>query len=49
MLVDRYPYEDVFARVPALAAQVDPVLHQLNHLLDDDALYRQVRDTHQGD
>lgn len=43
MLIDRYPYEDVFARVPELAAQVDPVLHQLNRLLDDDQLYQQVR------
>jgi IS5 family transposase len=43
MLIDQYPYDDVFARVPELAAQIDPVLHHLNRLLDDDALYQQVR------
>jgi IS5 family transposase len=43
MLVDRYPYDDVFARVPELAAQIDPVLHHLNRLLEDDVLYQQVR------
>lgn len=43
MLVDRYPPEDVFARVPELADQTDPVLVQLDHLLDDDILYQQVR------
>ena len=30
MLIDRYPPEDVFARVPELAAQTDPVLQQLD-------------------
>ena len=43
MLVDRYPVEDVFARVPELAAQTDPVLKELDHLLDDEKLYQQVR------
>jgi len=43
MLVDRYEREDVFARVPELASQTDPVLVTLDRLLDDDALYRQVR------
>jgi transposase, IS5 family len=43
MLVDRYPPEDVFARVPELADQTDPVLVQLDRLLDDDQLYEQVR------
>jgi hypothetical protein len=43
MLVDRYELEDVFARVPELADQTDPVFVQLDHLLDDDDLYRQVR------
>ena len=43
MLVDRYPREDVFARAPELAAQTDPVLRQLDRLLDDDALYARVR------
>lgn len=26
MLIDRYPVEDVFARVPEVATQTDPVL-----------------------
>jgi transposase, IS5 family len=43
MLTDRYPPEDVFARVPELADQTDPVLVELDRLLDDDQLYRQVR------
>lgn len=43
MLVDRYPAEDVFARVPELADQTDPVLVQLDRLLDDDRLVVQVR------
>jgi transposase, IS5 family len=43
MLVDRYPPEDVFARVPELADQTDPVLVALDHQLDDDQLYQQVR------
>lgn len=43
MLMDRYPYEDVFARVPELAQQTDPVLQQVDRLLEDDQLYRRVR------
>ncbi len=43
MLVDRYPSEDVFARVPQMAQRIDPVLKELDQLLEDDALYRQVR------
>ncbi len=43
MLVDRYQAEDVFARVPQIAERIDPVLKELDQLLDDDALYRQVR------
>jgi transposase, IS5 family len=43
MLMDRYPAEDVFARVPELAGQTDPVLRQLDPLLDDDPLYQLVR------
>jgi len=42
-LVDRYEPEDVFARVPELADQMDPVLVQLDRLLDDDQLHGQVR------
>ena len=43
MLVDRYAREDVFAQVPELAADIDPVLTQLDWLLEDDDLYQQVR------
>lgn len=43
MLIDRYVPENVFARVPELADQTDPVLVELDHLLDDDTLYQQVR------
>jgi transposase, IS5 family len=43
MLIDRYTPEDVFARVPELAAQTDPILKQIDVLLDDDQLYQQVR------
>src|SRR5260221_10537640 len=43
MLIDRYPPEDVFARVPELADQTDPVLVHRDRLLDDDMLYQQVR------
>src|SRR5712691_2050372 len=44
MLIDRHPSEDVFARVPEVAAQTDAALKQRDVLLDDDALYQQVRD-----
>lgn len=44
MLIDRYAPEDVFGRVPELADQTDPVLRQLDRLLEDDALFRGVRD-----
>lgn len=43
MLIDAYQPEDVFARVPELAAQTDPVLQALDVLLEDDQLYQQVR------
>jgi transposase, IS5 family len=43
MLIDRYPPEDVFARVPELADQTDPVLVELDRLLEDDQVYQQVR------
>jgi IS5 family transposase len=43
MLVDRYEPEDVFARVPELAGQTDPVREQLHHLLDADPLFQQVK------
>jgi transposase, IS5 family len=43
MLIDKHSPENVFARVPELAAQIDPVLHTLDVLLEDDQLYQQVR------
>ncbi len=43
MLIDKHSPEDVFARVPELAAQIDPVLHTLDVFLEDDELYQQVR------
>jgi IS5 family transposase len=43
MLIDRYAPEDVFARVPELAEQTDPVLRQLDRLLEDDELFQRVR------
>ena len=43
MLIDRYPSIDVFARVPQLAQHTDPVLRHLDHLLEDEQLYRQIR------
>jgi IS5 family transposase len=43
MLIDRYPPEDGFARVPELADQTDPVLMQLDRLLEDDRLFQRVR------
>ena len=43
MLIDRDTPEDVFARVPELAAQTDPVLRALDLLLEDGPLCQQVR------
>jgi len=43
MLVDRYQEEAVFARVPQMVERIDPVLKELDHLLEDDQLYQQVR------
>src|SRR6266704_5464831 len=43
MLIDRYPKEDIFARVPKMTQRIDPVLQQLDLFLDDDEVYHQVR------
>jgi transposase, IS5 family len=43
MLRDRYQPMDLFALVPALSLQTDPVLTQLDRLLDDDALFQHAR------
>lgn len=43
MLVDRYTPEDVFARIPEMATRTDPILRQMDRLLDDDPLFQQVK------
>ena len=43
MLRDRYVPQDLFALVPAANLALDPVLAQLDILLDDDELYQRVR------
>jgi hypothetical protein len=43
MVSDRSPGEDVFARVPEVAAQTDPVLKERDRLLEEDALSQGVR------
>lgn len=43
MLVDRSQPEDIFVRVPQMTARIDPVLVELDQLLDDDELYQAVR------
>src|SRR5579859_4824758 len=43
MLIDRYPKEDIFARVPQMTGRIDPVLQHLDQLLDDDEVYQAVR------
>src|SRR3954447_17522744 len=43
MLRDRYAPQDLFALVPTAGLALDPVLAQLDRLLDDDALYQRVR------
>jgi IS5 family transposase len=43
MLRDRYAPQDLFALVPTAGLALDPVLAQLDTLLDDDDLYQHVR------
>ena len=43
MLVDRYPSADLFALVPALYDSFEPVLRELDGLLDDDAIVQRVK------
>jgi IS5 family transposase len=43
MLIDRYVLQDVFATVPPPARRTDPVLVQLDRVLDDEPLFAQVR------
>ena len=44
MLRDRYAPVDLFALAPALALEFEPVLARLDGLLDDDVLFRAIRD-----
>jgi IS5 family transposase len=43
MLTDRYDPVDLFAMVPGLCLQMEPVLAQLDQLLEDDRLFASVR------
>ncbi len=43
MLRDCYEPMDLFALVPKLSLEMDPVLTQLDHLLDDDVVFQRVR------
>ena len=43
MLRDRYEPMDLFAYVPKLGLEMDPVLSQMDRLLDDDIVFQQVR------
>src|SRR6266702_2185829 len=43
MLRDRYDPMNLFALVPALGMELDPVLMRLDHLLDDDGLGEAVK------
>jgi IS5 family transposase len=43
MLRDRYEPMDLFALVPKLGLEMDPVLTQMDHLLDDDIVFQRVR------
>jgi transposase, IS5 family len=43
MLIDRYTREDILAQVPETARHTDPVLVQIDHVLDDDVVFQQVR------
>ena len=43
MLIDRYPPVALFALVPELLCRFEPVLRELDRLLDDDAIVRRVK------
>ena len=43
MLRDRYEPINLFEQIPALGMETDPVLTQLDTLLDDDALFQRVK------
>jgi hypothetical protein len=41
--LDRSTHDDVYARVPGVAAPTDPLLHHLDPFLDDNELSQAVR------
>jgi transposase, IS5 family len=43
MLVDRYPPMALFALVPKLLCDFEPVLRELDHLLDDDIIFQRLK------
>ena len=43
MLQDRYEKDKFFERIFNLAAEMDPILAQINRLLEDEALYQLIR------
>lgn len=43
MLVDRYDPLNLFERIPSLGMQMDPVLAQIDCLLDQDAIFQAVK------
>ena len=43
MLVDRYPPMDLFALVPPLLCAFEPVLRELDRLLDDEVIVQRVK------
>src|SRR5690349_18294506 len=43
MLRDRYDPVDIFAMVPQLSQAIEPVLAQIDDLLDDDFIFQQVK------
>jgi len=43
MIVDRYDPVNVFAMVPQLTLEMEPELAELDHLLDDDAIFQRVK------
>ena len=43
MLRDRYDPMNVFERIPSLSMQLDPILAQIDTLLDDDTIFQAVK------
>ena len=43
MLRDRYEPMNLFTAIPTLALRMDPVLAQMDTLLDDDVLFQAVK------